>query len=98
MKLSGRHKKHLKSLGHQLRPVVRVGQKGITDAVREELDGALAHHELVKIKVGIGDRHLRSSAVRQLADATRADLIQSIGQVAILYSRNVKSPVIHFPK
>ena len=55
--------KHLKSLCHALDPVVRIGQKGVTDAVMSELEIALSHHELIKIKVSVGDRDARSAAI-----------------------------------
>ena len=60
--------KHLKSLCHALTPVVRIGQKGVTDAVMSELEIALSHHELIKIKVSVGDRDARSAAITQIAD------------------------------
>lgn len=98
MTLDKKQLKHLKSLCHALQPVVRIGQKGVTAAVEAELDGALSHHELVKIKVGLGDREARTVATEQLATKTGAQLIQKIGQTAVLFRRNTRSPVILFPK
>ena len=77
--------KHLKSLCHALQPIVRVGQKGVTEAVQSELDIALGHHELVKIKVAIGDREARASATTALASQCGATVVQRIGQTAALY-------------
>ena len=90
--------RHLKSMCHALSPVVRVGQKGITDALMAELDIALTHHELIKIKVGMGDRDERRAAIAKLAEDHDAHIIQQIGQIAVLFKRNHEKPTILFPK
>lgn len=90
--------KHLLALCHKLQPVVRVGQKGVTDAVTAELEIALAHHELIKIKVSCGDREQRKSMISMLASERGAHVIQQIGQTAVLFKRNHEKPVILFPK
>ena len=88
----------LKTRCHALDPVVRIGQKGVTDALMAELEGALAHHELIKIKVGIGDRDERAAAVKRIAAGSDATVIQQIGQIAVLFKRNHEKPVIAFPR
>jgi len=98
MTLNKKQLKHLKSLSHALQPVVRIGQKGVTAAVQDELDLALRHHELVKIKIAIGDRAERETAGTSLAEHCAATIIQRIGQTAVLFRRNKKEPVIVFPK
>lgn len=90
--------KHLQSLCHALQPVVRIGQKGVTEAVLAEIDIALAHHELIKIKVGISDRDERKAAISRMAEEREAHVIQQIGQVAVLFKRNHEKPVLLFPK
>jgi RNA-binding protein len=90
--------KHLKSLCHGLAPVVRIGQKGVTDAVMTELEIALSHHELIKIKVSVGDRDARKAAIKQMAESSNAVVIQQVGQIAVLFRRNHEKPVIMFPK
>lgn len=90
--------RHLKSLCHALKPVIRVGQKGITEPLVAELEIALAHHELIKIKVGLGDRDLRKQAIAKLATDQEAHIVQQIGQIAVLFKRNHEKPSIIFPK
>lgn len=90
--------KHLQSLSHALQPVVRIGQKGVTDAVLTEIDIALAHHELIKIKIGVGDRDERKEIIAKIAADRDAHIIQQIGQVAVLFKRNHEKPAIFFPK
>lgn len=77
-------KKKLKALAHSLNPVVMVGQAGLTPAVIKEIDIALDVHELIKIKIR-AERDDRNIIKTQIGDETNAELIQSIGQVAVFY-------------
>ncbi len=95
--LSKKHLKHLKSLAHSLDPVVRVGQHGFSEAVLKELEIALDHHELVKVKVAADDRDARELLLQRMCSKTTAQLVQSIGGVAVLYRQNRKNPVIAMP-
>ena len=76
--------------------MVRVGQKGLTDSVKSELEIAIAHHELIKIKVA-GDREERKEIIKSLAEKSEAHVVQQVGQVAVLFRRNHEKPVIEFP-
>lgn len=89
--------RHLRSLAHALKPVVRLGQNGFTEAVSKELDGALAHHELVKVKLSVSEKEERLEQLDALCKATRSKCVQQIGHTATLYRRNDKKPVIEFP-
>lgn len=82
--------KTLKKQAHGLKPIVQVGQHGVTEAVIRELDLALKHHELVKIRVSGGDRTSRVASVEKLSTETSSEIIQQIGATATLYRRNPK--------
>lgn len=95
MELNTKQIKQLKSLGHQLNPIVTVGQHGMKESINTELASALDFHQLVKIKVGLGDRDKRNELIAILATHHKATLIQRIGSVALLYKRNTnKSSVL----
>lgn len=98
MALSERQKKHLRRLGHALHPIVRVGQKGLTAGVTEELRLALDHHELVKLSARIGDREERDAVLAELARATGSEFIYRIGNVGLFYKKNSKLPKILLPE
>lgn len=87
MELNGTQRKRLRGLAHSLKPVVQVGQKGITPPVMGELERALDHHELVKVKL-FGERDERQELAEDLARRLRAELVGTIGTVAILYRRH----------
>ena len=83
-------KKHLRGLGHKLRPVVMVGEAGLSEAVLDEFRGTLAHHELIKVRVKAGDRGARDEIIGRLCTEGPASLVQRIGNMALLYRENPK--------
>ena len=90
MPISDSQRRYLRSLAHALNPVVMVGQAGLSEAVLVEADQALTAHELIKVKLSAGDRTLRDEMVARLCERSRADLVQRIGHVAVLYRLNPK--------
>lgn len=94
MDLTEPQRRLLRSLAHPRKPIVTIGRNGLTESVLAELERALDHHELVKVKVGIGDRVDRASVIEAICARTGAQLIQRIGFVATLFRRNREKPVI----
>ena len=86
--------KFLKARAHGLSPVVRVGQHGLTEAVIKELKIALDHHELVKIKVAAEDREAREAMLLSMSKKTKAQVVQQIGGMVVLFKQNTQKPVI----
>ncbi len=97
MPLSKSQLKHLKSLAHKLDPVVRVGQHGISENLLTELDLSLSQHELLKVKLSAGDRELRDTMIAELCVQSQAELVQRIGNIAVLYRRNPEQQKINLP-
>ncbi|MBX2823795.1 MAG: ribosome assembly RNA-binding protein YhbY [Gammaproteobacteria bacterium] len=96
MSLTPQQVKHLKTLAHNRDPIIRVGQQGVTPALIKELQQALDHHELVKVKVAGADRATRKTMMDALCEQTRATSIQRIGGVLVLYRRHPDKPLITF--
>ena len=96
MPLSDKQIRHLKGLAHHLKPVVRVGQHGVRPSVLEELSGALDAHELIKVKIA-AEKAERLKVISQLTEASGAELVQHIGQMAVLFRRNKKKPKVILP-
>jgi len=96
MSLSNRQLRFLRGLTHQLKPVVIVGDKGLSENVMAEIESALDHHELVKIRLR-SDRETRSSWADEIVSTFNAEPVHSIGQVACFFRRNRKKPVIDLP-
>jgi RNA-binding protein len=97
MALTDPQRRHLRGLAHHLKPVVLMGQHGLKDTVLSEIDGALTHHELVKVRVAGEDRDERASTIEAIVAANGADLVQTIGHVAVLFRRNPKKPRVALP-
>lgn len=88
MSLSNPQIKTLKAHAHSLKPVVRMGQSGLSASVLDEIELALEHHELIKVKIAAGDRAEKKTVIERIAEKTMSSLIQSIGSVAIFYREN----------
>ncbi|MEJ2644845.1 MAG: ribosome assembly RNA-binding protein YhbY [Gammaproteobacteria bacterium] len=92
MALTERQKRHLRGLGHGLKPVVIIGGAGLTEAVLRELALSLDHHELLKVRVNAGDRADRERMIGELCTHTGAELVQRVGHVALIFKRNRERP------
>ena len=97
MQLSEPQKKFLRGLGHQLKPVIMIGDAGLTDAVLDEFTSTIAHHELIKVRVRAGDRNARDAIIDNLCQKGSAALVTRIGNVALVYRRNEEKPGIPLP-
>lgn len=82
--LNAKQRKHLRSLAHNLKPVVMMGQQGLHDALIDEINLALDHHELIKVKLA-ADKEDRLALTQAICDKTKATCVQNIGHIAILY-------------
>ena len=93
-----KQKKFLRGLGHKLEPVARSGNPGLTPSLVKEVDAQLLAHELIKVKVAASDREERDAFVGRMCSATKAILVQRVGNIALLYRRHPKKPKIELPK
>lgn len=83
--LTTRERAALKARAHALEPVVRVGHAGVTDAMVAAIDRALEAHELIKVKIGEGDRDERGAHTETIAARTGAAIVQRVGRVLVLW-------------
>ena len=97
LQLSDKQRRHLRGLAHELKPVVRLGSAGLTEALAAETARALHDHELIKVKTGGGDREARDTLFAALAERTGSALVHRIGNVAVLYRPRADLPRILIP-
>lgn len=83
--LTGKDRAYLRSLAHDLNPLVQVGMDGVSEGVQEAVSVALDEHELIKVRFGQNFDGDRKTASAGLAQAVGADLTQVIGRIAVLY-------------
>ena len=94
--LTNAQRAHLRRLAHHLKPVVQIGQAGLTPPVLAAIDGALETHELVKVKVA-GDEVAARDLIPAIESGTRSAVVQVIGHVLVVYRRRPKEPRISLP-
>jgi RNA-binding protein len=94
MPLTQSQRRHLKGLAHHLKPVVMIGQHGLTDNVINEIEIALDAHELIKVRVSGADRDDRKAMQETIGNRCNAELVQSIGHIAVFFRRNSEKPKI----
>ena len=83
--LAGYQRKALRGMAHDLDPAVLVGQAGLSESVLASIVAALEAHELIKVKVNAETRDDRAAIVQALTEKGSAELIQRIGNIALLY-------------
>lgn len=85
--MNSANKKKLRAEAHALKPVIMIGQSGLTAAVLAEIELALECHELIKVKIR-AERDERKLISEKICSNTGAELIQTIGQIAVIYRLN----------
>ena len=98
MQLSESQKKYLRRLAHSKKAVVLIGNNGLNDAVMSAIDQALNDHELIKIKIRLGDRDLRDQALVSISDTLDTFVVQRIGNTATLYRPHPEKPRLSLPR
>jgi RNA-binding protein len=93
--LQGFQRKHLRGLAHGLRPVVQVGESGLSRSVIEAVDRALGDHELIKVR--LHEPEDKKAMARELAERTRSALCGLVGHTVILYRPDPDAPRIRLP-
>ena len=94
MPLKAAQKKNLRGQAHHLKPLVIVADNGLSENVLAEIERALNDHELIKVKLR-GDREVRKAWALSIASKCKAELVQTIGQVACYYRKHPEKPVIN---
>lgn len=87
MSIPSKTRQALKAKAHALKPVVLLGNQGVTDAVMKEINQALDHHELIKVRIPAENRDDRKAMVDVIATSTKAELVQSIGAISVFYRK-----------
>lgn len=90
MPLAPKTKQILKAKAHALKPVIMIGNNGLSDAVHKEINRALDDHELIKIRIGGEDRELRKQMLAEICEAHGAEAVQLIGGIGVVYRKNKK--------
>ena len=85
MALTPKIRQLYKGKAHGLKPVVMIGNKGLTETVNKEIDRALYDHELIKIRIQVADRDERQAMFDEICQLHQAEPVQLIGGIGTLY-------------
>ncbi|WP_338879527.1 YhbY family RNA-binding protein [Achromobacter veterisilvae] len=85
LELTSRERSDLRSAAHPLRPVVLIGDNGLTDAVLKEIDLALTSHGLIKVRAGGDDREAREAMLSAICDSLSCAPVHHLGKILILF-------------
>jgi len=99
--LQGFQRKYLRGLAHGIKPVVFVGQKGVTDAVILSMEEALNAHELIKVKfIDFKEKDAKLTLSEELQGRTDSFLAGTIGHISIFYRphKDPKKRLVVVPK
>lgn len=97
-KLTNNQKKFLRAIGHTLKPVVRVGQQGLSASVLAELESSMHTHELLKIKIRTDKREQKQQIIGQIISELNAHLVQVIGNIVVIYRAFDEAPKLVLPR
>jgi len=93
MNLTTKQNQHLRSLAHHIKPVVTIGNAGLTTAVMDEIQIALNHHELIKIKIAGADKSTREQYIRDISTKLACHHVQSVGHVASFFKASKEGKI-----
>jgi RNA-binding protein len=96
--LTGKQRRYLRALAHELSPVVQIGHQGLTEAVLKAVDQALETHELIKVRVLVDTKDEALALVPDVEAKLKAAVAQVIGHTLLVYRRRKKDPKIQLPK
>ncbi len=84
-KLTPTQIRFLRAQAHHLRPLVLVGDAGLSDAVLKEIAATIKAHELIKIKVANDERSERETMLSTICETIGAAAVQHIGKTLLVY-------------
>ena len=91
MSITSEQRKHFRTLGHKLHPLVTVAGKGLTENLQLEVDRALEDHELIKVKFSIADRDTKKKLIRELCNVVEAEIVQEVGHIVLMYRASLEA-------
>ena len=94
--LNPKQKRYLRGLAHSRKPIVMIGNAGLTESVLAEINQSIAHHELIKVKINAADKQTRTVMIDTICESSDCALVFTIGHMATFY-KPAKQPQISLP-
>ena len=90
LKLTPVERSALRAEAHALKPVVMIGEAGLTDSVKKEISSSLDSHGLIKVRVFGDDRAMRTEIYENICTELQAHPVQHIGKLLVIYRPKVE--------
>ena len=90
--ITGKQRSYLKSLAHDLKPIINIGKNSLTDEVIEAIDEALEKRELIKIKILNNNLDDNNEIVDEAMEKLNCEFVSHLGNIFTIYreSKNNK--------
>lgn len=95
--LTGKQKRYLRSLAHNLDPIFQIGKSGINENMIAQIDDTLENRELIKIHVLQNNFDDKNELAVALSNATKSEIVQVIGSMIVIYRESVDNKKITLP-
>lgn len=96
--ITSKQRKYLKSLAHNIEPILQIGKSGITENVIKQIDESLEARELVKVKVLNNSLLDANEVANEISETLRAEFVQSIGNKFSIYRESKDKKRIELPR
>ena len=95
--MTGKQKRHLRAMAHNLKPVVNLGKNGLSPETKNEIDAQLLEHELIKLKVLDSCPISKKECADSLKHENSLEVVQIIGKTLTLYCPHPEEPKLELP-
>ncbi|OFQ10525.1 RNA-binding protein [Staphylococcus sp. HMSC072E01] len=95
--LTGKQKRYLRSLAHNIDPIFQIGKAGINDNMISQIDETLENRELIKIHILQNNFDDKNDLAQTLSQATNSELVQVIGSMIVIYRESQENKEISLP-
>jgi RNA-binding protein len=95
--LTGKQKRHLRSLAHHLKPIFQVGKAGVNENLIHQINEALEKRELIKVSILQNCFEDKDEVAHALAEGSESELVQLIGHTIVLYKESEENKQIELP-
>lgn len=95
--LTGKQKRYLRSLAHNINPIFQIGKAGINDNMISQIDETLENRELIKIHILQNNFDDKNDLAQTLSQATNSEVVQVIGSMIVIYKESQENKEISLP-
>ena len=89
--ITSQERSALRAAAHPLRPVVLIGDRGLSESVLKEIDLNLNAHQLIKIRIAGQEREARDAMLESICDSLSCAMVHHLGKTLIIYRPDLEA-------